>query len=113
MYDVIMRHTMKDDQTNYEEEITRTINSFDGVKKAEPSPFFYTRLKARMDSRKEERQWSFPFIWKAALVMLLLANGLTFYFLSSKDTSEDPLQTLSAEYFDRTNEVYSLNYTQE
>jgi hypothetical protein len=32
-----------------------TLNSLDGVARAKPNPFFYTRLKARMEREMENR----------------------------------------------------------
>jgi hypothetical protein len=37
---------------NHDEEIERTLQSLEGIQQAKPSPFFYTRLQARM-SRKQ------------------------------------------------------------
>ena len=38
-----------------EEEIERTLQSLEGIKPAEPTPFFYTRLQARMEKKKEAK----------------------------------------------------------
>jgi len=39
-----------------EERLQKTLDSLDGIQRATPRPYFYTRLKARID--KEEKGWS-------------------------------------------------------
>lgn len=54
------------------------LHSLQGMREAETDLFFYTRLKARMDKRREQPQWLFPLkpAWLiASLVLLLAVNG--------------------------------------
>ncbi len=81
------------------------VNSLEGIGRAEPSPYFYTRLQARM--AKEDTGFVFPYlkflmtpsfsIGVAALFILI--NG---YFLMANVTNEKDIdentQNIAAEY---------------
>lgn len=45
---------MKTTHSNIDEEVRKTLESLDGIISAAPRPFFYTRLKAKMESSKSE-----------------------------------------------------------
>ena len=102
---------MKEDK-RYDEEIEKTLSSLDDIEHTGPAPFFYTRLTGKLSKRNESIQWSFPLIWRIALIVLLLINGVTVYIISREEVS-DPLQTLSADYFDNDEVIYELNYYEE
>lgn len=77
---------------NKEEEIERTLESLEGIHPAEPTPFFYTRLQARMEQKlvkKTRWQWR-PSHMYAALGLVLILNFATIYTLThtpAKSTS--------------------------
>lgn len=73
---------------NKEEEIERTLQSLEGIQPAEPNPFFYTRLQARMEQKfvkKTGWQWR-PIYVYAALGLVLLLNFATIYTLTHTPT---------------------------
>lgn len=73
---------------NIEEEVERTLQSLEGIQRAEPDPFFYTRLQARMEQKfvkKTGWQWR-PVYAFAALALVLLLNFATIYTLTHTST---------------------------
>ena len=67
---------------NIETEVEQTINSLDGMSSAEPKPYFYTRLHARMEHElmtpRKVLGWQFkPVYALAAVVCLLIINVFT------------------------------------
>jgi hypothetical protein len=77
-------------------EVELTLNSLDGVERAETRPFFYARLTARLQQESEAGIWgkmilllSRPAISLAILLTFLLINGyLLFSSLSSRQEAE-------------------------
>jgi hypothetical protein len=45
---------MKQTHHNIEDRLEAALNSLDGIRRAEPKPYFFTRLKARISSREGE-----------------------------------------------------------
>jgi hypothetical protein len=77
---------------NKEEEIERTLQSLKGIRPAEPAPFFYTRLQARMEQKfvkKTGWQWR-PVYGYAALGLVLLLNFATIYTLTHTPAENTP-----------------------
>lgn len=75
---------------NNEEEVERTLQSLEGIKRAEPNPFFYTRLQARMEQKfvkKTGWQWRPVYVY-AALGLVLLLNFATIYTLTHTTTKK-------------------------
>lgn len=64
-----------------EQRIDRTLESLDGLQRAQPAPWFYTRLRARLERNEPvtvwERMGSFlsrPAVVVAGLCVILVAN---------------------------------------
>ena len=64
-----------------EKRIEDTLNSLDGIQRAEPQPFFYTRLIGRLQ-REQRNVWekmgsflSRPVVVIAGLVLILVMNA--------------------------------------
>lgn len=73
--------------------VEETLNSLDGIQRAEGQPYFFTRVKARLD-RDQRNVWetagSFmarPIVAIAGLCIILAFNG---FFLFQKETSTAP-----------------------
>jgi hypothetical protein len=71
------------------DEIEKTLNTLTGIKQAEPNPFFYTRLKARMEKELLEPKVVFGFQFKpiyaySTLALILLLNIFSIFTLSHK-----------------------------
>lgn len=76
-----MRH-----KENIERKVEEALNSLDGVQKAGPGPFFFTRVQARLQrlpGNGWERVVSFitrPSIALSGLCLIILLNAVAFYF---------------------------------
>ncbi|MEZ4775593.1 MAG: hypothetical protein R3D00_20575 [Bacteroidia bacterium] len=88
------------------EEIDQTMNSLDGLSRATPGPFFYTRLKARMDSESIAARtaswysWLLKPQWSLAMVafLLVLNVGAILWYLEKPQKSQtDYIESLSGE----------------
>jgi hypothetical protein len=69
-----------DSRTDIGKKVEKTLDSLDGIKRAEPQAFFYTRLRARLE-RDEKNAWevagSFlarPVVAIVGLCMILVFN---------------------------------------
>ena len=99
---------------NNDAELEKILGSLDGLEKAAPAPFFYTRLEAKM-LRSEEtilshvgRLVTRPAFVLATGVFLLFVNG---YFLFNKleqknIQAEESTQMLAIEYTNLNSTIY-------
>lgn len=99
-------------------DLDKMLDSLEGLKKAEPAPFFFTRLQARMAGPEDTLlQKLMMFVTRPAFAMctgilILLLNGyFLFNTLQAKDVQqEESTQMLAVEYsslnapFDETTE---------
>ncbi len=100
-----------------QQEIEKTLQSLDGITRAEANPFLYTRLKARMDRKNAgvwERTFSFvskPIIAIAMVVLIMAVNGWVLWDRSDSpanvtaDNNNPAVSELANEY----NVVASVN----
>src|SRR5438128_1299417 len=78
--------------------VEQTLNSLENIQRAEPGPFFYTRLMARM-SRVETGWEKFsgfiarPAVALAGILMVILINIVAIYSNASTISSENELTT--------------------
>jgi hypothetical protein len=93
------------------------INSLDGIKRAEPTPFLYTRIQARLIKKQDNPiLTAFSFVTRPAVVLImvmliLLVNGyIMFNSNAIQNNQEEMGQSLAAEY-GRQNAInpYELN----
>ena len=90
------------DNTN--EKIASTMRSLENIKTAEPSAYFYTRLKARMEAELLKNIISIPWFAKpkyafSILGCILILNAFTFFGLKTKwSRTTDPTYTTYAFY---------------
>ena len=75
--------------------IDETMQSLDGIEKAAPRPFFFTRLEARMEKEKSVWEIISSFVAKPAIVfasicLIIVIN--TMVILSSSNFNELPDQ---------------------
>jgi hypothetical protein len=61
-----------------DEEVARTLQIMDELERAQPSPWFYARIQAKLAPAPAPSLRVASWQW-AALVLLLLANALTVY----------------------------------
>lgn len=96
------------------------INSLEGVVQAEPSPFLYTRIQARVNAEKNKSEYLFerfvtrPAFAIATAFVLIILNG---YMLHNKINKTDSIgeksQALAIEYGQHINNPYEINETPE
>ena len=91
--------------------IDEAMHSIDGIKKASPTPFFFTRLEARM--QKEKNVWekisSFiaqPSIALACIFLVIMINAFVIFSSSNKKQAND-LATVD-EYSQVTTTLYEF-----
>lgn len=94
----------------YQDEINKTLEAFDGVKRAKPRPFFYGRLQAKIKaSRQESVGFAMPKVaWAAGLCMLLLNVSAVIYNQNLETVSTgDQQESISSYYgWDETDSIY-------
>jgi hypothetical protein len=94
---------------NTDNQIAKMLNSLDGISRAEPKPFFFTRLEARMEARMENEMGASTYAankLKLALLAPILACSLllsvasvyTVLNYNSQDSSLSSEQAFIQEY---------------
>ena len=94
--------------------IEDALSSLDGIKKASPNPFFFTRLEARMQKKKNvwDEVSSFvsrPVIVFAGILLILLINA-TVIFTSSNVPAVSEKQNNELATVDEYSQVSSSFY---
>ena len=98
-----------------QQEIEQTLQSLDGVKRAEANPFLFTRIKARMNKKAngwEEGIFSFvskPAIAVAILVIVMAVNGWALWGSGTSETITGDGNTSFSELANEYNTVASVN----
>jgi len=97
-----------------EQAVDKTLNSLDGVRRAEANPYLFTRIKARLE--KEERSiWSMatafisrPAVALAAFIIAVLLNAAVFleYRPATPEAGQDDEQLFASEYNLSTDTIY-------
>jgi hypothetical protein len=97
--------------------VEETMNSLDGLQKASPAPFFYTRLMARMEA-EEKNLWenitSFitrPYVIASVISFIIVLNMTAVFrqadpqdLVEQSDISMvDEYKTASTSFYDYTN----------
>jgi len=94
-------------ENNIEDEINKTLNSLDGVSEVKVSPYFYTRLSARM--KRNEIAHASIWNWSiAAIVLMVLVNVVSLINIST-DTEEtvDVIDLMASEYSLKNDDLYN------
>jgi hypothetical protein len=71
-------------------EVEQTLNSLQGISSAEPNPFFYTRLKARMENElltpRKVFGWQVKPIYAiSTLAIILILNTITIFAVNNQN----------------------------
>lgn len=96
-----------------QQEIERTLQSLDGVKRAEANPYLFTRINARMNKKPGVWEWVSSFVSRPAIAIAIVAlvmaiNGWALWGSNSADNgtvAADNVSELATEY----NTVASVN----
>ena len=95
-----------DKRTDIGKKAEKTLESLDGIKRAEPQPFFYTRLIARLE-REQKNIWELAGSYLArpavAIVGLCLILAFNVVILVQKDST-----TSTPSYVDATQDDESI-----
>ncbi|HEU5366543.1 MAG TPA: hypothetical protein VFU62_13480 [Hanamia sp.] len=79
-------------QEKFNQKIEETMRSLDGIEKATPRPFFFTRLEARMQNEKSiwEEISSFvakPMVAFACILLVVIINAAVIFSSSNSSNS--------------------------
>ncbi len=79
-------------EEKFNQKIEETMRSFDGIEKASPRPFFFTRLEARMENQKSiwEEISSFvakPMIAISCICLVVMINAAVLFSSSNSSDS--------------------------
>ena len=88
--------------------IEETLNSANFIKPVSPKPFFYTRLKAKMESEPSVSGIQLiPVALRATCVLILMMNAAFFFSTFFQSKSENASQQLASFYEFNSTSVYS------
>ena len=95
-------------QTDIDKRVNKALESLEGIQKAEPVAFFFTRVKARL-LRDEKSIWETTGAWMArpavAIAGLLLILTMNVFFLFEKDNTIESSASYTSQ---NTEEEYVL-----
>src|SRR2546428_14154776 len=104
------------DKNALDNKIKNTLASLDGIERASPGPFFFTRLKVRMEHRTRnlwEEMGSFltkPVVALAGILVIVIVN-LTVIYSNNEPAVIEPGQSEYAandEYVQLSNRIYEI-----
>ena len=79
-------------QRDFEKKVEDVLNSLDGIQRAEPQPWFFSRVKGRLSRQEAKTGWesigsflSRPAVAIAGLVLILALNGFVLLNQTSAD----------------------------
>ena len=108
-----------ENKSNMNNEIEATLNSLDNMGRAEASPYFYTKLEARLQQRKApvtegflQRILNNPAVAVSMLTVFLILNIIAIKGISSvndaaRAKAPGSLQNFATEYNMNTGSVYN------
>lgn len=108
---------MKPDK-DIEGKINLTLNSLEGLGKAEASPFFYSKLEARMQDELTSSIGRFAFIGNlrmsvAVLGLIMVLNMASLFLLSDSEQQvsgeQTAVESFTQEYFSASDDYEYLN----
>lgn len=103
---------MKQDE-HIKSEVDKTLHSLDNWQPLKPTPFFYTRMQAKMESRQSAGIWSQVFslgVVKPAFAVALIAINIASLFVFLKQNNQSLSENEAVETFA---EEYALNQSME
>ncbi len=105
-------------EKNIEEKINQTLNSLEGLGKAEASPFFYSKLEVRMQDELTSSIGRFAFVGNlkmsmAVLGIIMVLNVTSLFLLSGSEQQTtaggSDVDLISQDYFSGTDDYEYLN----
>lgn len=105
------------DNENIQNEVERTLQSLDGIRRVEANPFLFTRIKARMQKRNGwETVTAFiskPVVAFATLIIVMVVNGWTLFNPAVENTNTQNESLATADFDEEYNLVSTTNYEYE
>ena len=111
------------EQKSTHEEIESTLQSLDGISRADMPPFFYTRLQAQLDKRAAPTNKFWMIITKPAvslitlsLLVVLNVAAISYYMRSSKKNESKTttgIEAFAQEYDLSASSAYNSKNTNE
>lgn len=105
---------MKSNKEDIDKKVADTLSSLDNTGRAEVTPFFYTRLKARMQA-EEKGFWSlfantrFSMAVASVFLLLCLNSYVLLNYEVSTGTQPDEVSAFISDYQIDTGNIYELN----
>lgn len=87
-----------------QQEVEKTLDSLEGIKRAEANPFLFTRIQAALQ-RKPAGSWGRVVGFMArpmvalVTILIVLAINMAVFFTSKTQPSEEEQQLYASEYF--------------
>ncbi len=100
---------------NKEQKISSILNSLDGIERAVPRPFFYTRVHARLENATDmaERLLHFisrPVVGIAAVLLIIVINAFAIYLgapvKGNESTSANTTEIASVDEYSQVNMTF-------
>jgi hypothetical protein len=97
--------------------VNETLGSLDGIQKAEPKPFMFTRIMARVN-QKEETIWeklaslvSNPAVAFATVILFIAINAFVLFNVSGDSPSEvqEPALVADSDFGLSVSSMYDIN----
>jgi hypothetical protein len=104
-------------RNDIEKLVNETLDSLNGMQKAEPRPFLFTRIMARMN-QKEETIWekiaslvSKPAVAFATVLLFLAINAIVLFSVSGGDSTpeQEPALVADSDYGLSVSSMYDIN----
>ena len=112
---------MKKTDKHIEDLIQETLKAFDGIERAKPKPFLYTRIQARIEGNKVtdiKSRFLSPVFQRITIALVILIVAFNIYtatriFISpaASDALQADEQEFVEEFYPSTPTLYSLNQT--
>ncbi len=95
-------------ENDLQKRIDETLDSVNHIKPVSPKPFFYTRVKAKMESEPSASVIQLiPISLRATCVLILIMNAAFFFSTFIQSKSENASQQLASFYEFNSTSVYS------
>jgi|GEM_PF-3089854 hypothetical protein len=97
---------------NSENEIKKTLKYLKPDEQLKVDPYFYTRLKAKIDERRKEgglaeEKWAFGFFKPAFLFLVIILNIISAFYFMNSNAKENKAKSL---YYSELKTEYSNDY---
>jgi hypothetical protein len=109
------------DKRHIQQEVDKTLDSFEGIQRASANPFLFTRIRATLQ-KEEKNVWSqvFAFISRpaiafAGIAIAIVINAVVFFESRSQplQNTQDEEQVFASEYNLSTSTIYDATIDQQ